>query len=123
MSKFYQPRILIVDDDQVLCELLSEQLKEEKLETDIALNGKEALTKIRKGSYNLIILNFNMPGMKGDEVLTEIKKYDRSLPVIMLTSKDDPNVIVKCIKLGAVDYYTKPYDYDNILDAVIKYFK
>ena len=123
MNNFFQPKILIVDDDEVLCELLSEQLREEKLNTDMAFRGKEALRKIKSEDYNLIILNFNMPGMTGDDVLSQIKNYDASIPVFMLTTRDDPASIVKCMKLGAEDYFTKPYDYEEILDAVIKYFK
>jgi len=123
MNQFYQPRILIVDDDQVLCELLSEQLKELKFFADYTLDGKDALKKIEKETYNLVILDLNMPGMDGDKVLPEIKKYDPTLPVIMISAQTHPSYIVKCIKLGAEDYFTKPYDYDNILDAIIKYFK
>jgi len=123
MNQFQQPKILIVDDDQKFCELLSEELNEEKLITDYVFNGIDALVKIKQENYNLIILNVNMPGMDGDEVLFEIKKYDSSLPVIMLTTESDPSMIVKCIKLGADDYLPKPYDYEDILDSVIKYFK
>ncbi len=123
MNQFPQPKILVVDDDELLCQLLCEELNEERFITDYVLNGIEALRKIKGDNYNLVILNFNMPGLRGDEVLSEIKKYDSSIPVIMLTGQSDPSFSEECIKLGANDYITKPYDYDELLSSIISYLK
>jgi len=123
MNQFSQPRILIVDDDKVLCELLAEQFHDDKFITAYELSGPAALKKIKEEKFNLIILNQNMPVMNGDEVLVKIKEYDSSIPVIMLSAQADPAIIVKCIKLGAADYINKPYDYEDLLGSVIKHLK
>ena len=83
MNQVSQPKILIVDDDKLLCELLCEQLQDDKFITDYALDGPEALQKVNNEKFNLVILNQNMAEMNGDEVLVELKEYDSSIPVIM----------------------------------------
>jgi len=123
MNQFPQPKILVVDDDEVLCQLLCEQLQDDKFITEYVLNGFDAMKKIKNENYNLVTTNLNMPGMNGDQLLTEIKIYDSSIPVIMLTAQDDPATIVKCIALGADDYLTKPYEYDELLSSIIKHLK
>jgi len=123
MNPNFQPKILIVDDDEIFCKLLGEQLQDDKFNTELALDGPEAIQKIKQNEYNLVILNQNMMVMNGDETLVEIKKYDSSIPVIMVSAQSDPAIIVKCIKLGADDYHTKPYDYDELLTSIIKYLK
>lgn len=123
MNQFSQPKILTVDDDKTLCELMCAQLEDEKFITDYALDGPEAIEKIKREQFNLVILNQNMWKMNGDETLIEIKKYDSSIPVIMLSAQSDPWIIVRCIKLGADDYLTKPYEYDEILSSIIKYMR
>lgn len=123
MDSSLQPNILIVDDDQNLCSILSAELQCLKLNADYSLNGLDALNKINHNHYSLVILNVIMPGMKGDEVLSKIKEYDSSLPVIMLTGYSVKEMEIKCARLGAEAYFTKPYDFDELLDAIIKYFR
>jgi len=119
----HQPKVLIVDDDDVLCNLLSSQLEEDGYITTYTLNGPEALRKIKNENFNLVILNQNMPGMNGDEVLANLKANKSSVPVIMLSAQSDPAIIVKCIKLGAEDYQTKPWEHDELLDSIKKYIR
>ena len=102
---------------------MCEQLQDDKFITEYVLNGFDAMKKIKNENYNLVTTNLNMPGMNGDQLLTEIKIYDSSIPVIMLTAQDDPATIVKCIALGADDYLTKPYEYDELLSSIIKHLK
>ncbi|OQY72394.1 MAG: hypothetical protein B6D44_10230 [Ignavibacteriales bacterium UTCHB2] len=123
MNKYQQPIILIVDDDETMCKLLCEQLKEEKFKAEFVLDGSDAVNIIKKKEFSLVILDQNMRIMNGDKALAEIKKYDSTLPVIMLSAQTDPAIIVKCIKLGADDYFPKPYEYDELIDSIIKYIR
>ncbi len=123
MNQFPQPKILIVDDDELLCKLMCEQLQEDKFITEYVLDGIDALKKIKKSKFNLVILNQNMKMMNGDETLVEIKAYDSLIPVIIYSAQADSAIIAKCIKLGAADYITKPCDYEDLLESIIKHFK
>lgn len=120
MTKYPQPIILLVDDDEVMCKLLSEELERLKFRTDYALNGKDAIKKVIVFKYNLVIMGINMPGMRGDVALREIKGYHPNLPVIILTSQTDIKIKDRCFKLGAADYITKPFDFEDLFDAVIE---
>lgn len=122
METFPQLNILIVDDDLNLCKILSESFAEEKFLSEYVLDGTKALKILSKKKFDLVILNFNMPGLRGDKVLFIIKQNFPSLPVIMPSGQSTIETVVDCIKIGAVDYITKPFDYDELLDKIIKYF-
>lgn len=64
-----------------------------------------------------------MPGMGGDVLLKEIKGYEPDLPVIILTSQTDSKIKDRCFKLGAVDFFNKPYDFDELFDSVIEHIR
>jgi len=114
-------KILIVDDDEVLCQLLSEQLEEDGYDTKFVLDGTYAIEELNKSAYDLVISNINMPMMSGLELLVNIRNINPLLPVIMLSAQSDPQTIVKCTKLGADDFMTKPYEYDILLLILEKY--
>lgn len=77
-----------------------------------ASNGAEALSALRSGDYDLMLLDVMMPEMDGFDVLTEMKSDTmlRDLPVIMVSALDDMASVIRCLELGAVDYLTKPFD-------------
>ncbi|AWX14035.1 DNA-binding response regulator [Mergibacter septicus] len=110
-------KILLVDDDIELTELLAEVLSMEGFEIDIVRNGEEALTKLDI-SYDLILLDIMMPVLNGVETLKRIRqKY--STPVLMLTARGDDIDRVLGLELGADDYLPKPFN-DRELVARIK---
>lgn len=104
-------KVLIVDDEKDIVELITYNLKKEGFVTDSAPDGETALAKIKKGNYDLVILDLMLPGLQGIE-LCRILRNDpatSSLPVIMLTAKGEEVDKVVGLEMGADDYITKPF--------------
>ena len=101
--------ILIVEDQKDMQFILTKILKEKGYKSITAENGQKALEEVKKGKVNLILLDIKLPGMDGMKVLEKIKDIDKDLSVIMLTAWGDVRDSVKAMKLGAVDYLTKPF--------------
>jgi DNA-binding response OmpR family regulator len=103
-----KPRVLIIDDEPVICELLMEELSELGYLCEVAPEGNCALRKMEADSFDIILLDIRLPGITGIELLKEIKlKYGSA--VIMMTAVDDVNTAVTSMKMGAVDYIVKPF--------------
>lgn len=100
-------KILLVDDDQELCELLVRYLQREGVSVDQVHTGTEGLQKGLAGSYDAMVLDIMLPGMTGLEVLTELRKTS-NLPVVMLTAKGDEMDRIVGLEVGADDYLPKP---------------
>lgn len=103
--------ILVVDDEADLIELVSYNLRKEGFIVDSASDGETALTKIRKGKYDLLILDLMLPGIQGIELCRMIRndpKHSR-LAIIMLTAKGEEVDKVVGLEMGADDYMTKPF--------------
>ncbi|HDX1171155.1 TPA: response regulator [Pasteurella multocida] len=111
------PKILLVDDDVELIELLAELLTLEGFEIDMANNGLQALQKLDL-SYDLVLLDIMMPVLNGVETLKKIRQ-EFSVPVIMLTARGDDIDRILGLELGADDYISKPFN-DRELVARIK---
>ena len=104
-------KVLIVDDEKDIVELIAYNLKKEGFAADSAPDGETALAKIKKGNYGLVILDLMLPGLQGIE-LCRILRNDpatSSLPVIMLTAKGEEVDKVVGLEMGADDYITKPF--------------
>ena len=110
-------KILVVDDDSNIAELVSLYLIKEGYDTERALNGREALRQMQKFSPNLVILDVMMPEMDGYETCREIRKQS-SVPVIMLTAKGETFDKVLGLELGADDYIVKPFDNKELVARV-----
>lgn len=106
-----QSRLLVVDDDVMNSELLRERLEVEGYHVATAANGREALDRLKKEKFDLVLLDIVMPELDGYEVLKTIKADEslREIPVIMISGLDDLNSVAKCIQQGADDYLPKPY--------------
>lgn len=100
-------KILLVDDDQELCELLARYLQREGIETDQVHTGPEGLEQGLAEPYDAMVLDIMLPGMSGLEVLTELRKKS-DLPVVMLTAKGDEMDRIVGLEVGADDYLPKP---------------
>src|SRR5512132_3654672 len=101
--------LLIVDDNKVNRILLTRGLEGDGHKVETAENGKQALEKLRAGSFDLVLLDIEMPEMNGYQVL-EVCLDDpelRNLPIIITSSLDEISSVVKCIELGAEDYLNK----------------
>jgi adenylate cyclase len=104
--------VLVVDDDALNRRLVAATLAREGLRTTSANDGAEALKAIRDDPPDVILLDIEMPGMDGFEVLERIKSDEklRHLPVIMISGLDDTESVVRCLEIGADDFLPKPFD-------------
>lgn len=102
-------KVLIIDDDEELCELVSEYLGVEGFETAVVNDGASGLAAARSGKYDLAILDVMLPKMNGFEVLKNLRT-DSSLPVLMLTARGDDMERIVGLETGADDYLPKPFN-------------
>lgn len=110
-------RILIVDDDENIAELISLYLVKECFDTEIAENGEIALKKFKSYEPHLVLLDIMLPGMDGYDVCREIRK-DSNVPIIMLSAKGEVFDKVLGLKIGADDYMVKPFDSNELVARV-----
>ena len=110
IDEIKQSRILVVDDIKTNCDVLKRRLENNTFLVEVSMSGKDALEKIDKEKFDLVLLDVLMPEVNGLEVLIKIREeYSADkLPVIMVSSFDDVESISKCIQLGASDYLPKP---------------
>lgn len=113
-------KILIVDDNETIRNLLFELLKREGYECKTAANGWEALNEVRNDSFALVLLDLRLPSKNGIEVLPEILEHDRDIAVIIVTGITDIKIALRTLKLGAYDYMIKPFDIDEAIVNVEK---
>jgi CheY-like chemotaxis protein len=132
MKMIEQPLVvLLAEDDDGHATLVSRNLKRAGIANDLVhvSDGQEALDYVRcEGAYRsrkpdgplLLLLDINMPRMDGIEVLRQIKSDEDTaqIPVMMLTTTDDPREVERCYKLGCSVYVTKPVEYDAFVEAV-----
>jgi DNA-binding NtrC family response regulator len=111
-------RILVVDDEAPVREVLAEYFATEGYAIETAGGGVEALTAVRGGRVDLVLLDVRMPGLDGVQVLRRIRELDEHVPVIMVTANEDVALAKETLKLGAFDYVAKPFDFDYLDRAV-----
>jgi len=112
-------RILIVDDEQGAREAL-ELILEDEYELECVDSGHKALSRIKEGSFDLILLDISMPELDGLETLKLIKEYDETIDTIMISASDSAKKATAAMKYGAYDYITKPYEAEDILTTVAR---
>ena len=112
--------LLIVDDEPDLVELLSYNLKKEGFAVTSAPNGEEALQKVRKNDYQLILLDLMLPGIQGTELCRQLRSNPKTehIPIIMLTAKGDETDKIRGLEIGADDYMTKPFSPKELIARV-----
>ena len=111
--------ILVVDDEESVVELFHRILKKKEYTVLTATNGKDALELADKERPDLVILDLNLPGISGIEVLRRIKKIDENIEVIVITGYGTKETVKTAMRLGAYDYITKPFDI-NYVSSLIK---
>ncbi|WLD58357.1 response regulator transcription factor [Salinispirillum sp. LH 10-3-1] len=110
-------KLLLIDDDTELGELLVEFLASEGFSLELAHSGEEGLQKLAENRYDLILLDVMMPGMSGLDVLKTMRTHN-TVPVLMLTAKGDELDKVLGLELGADDYLPKPYSHRELLARI-----
>ena len=108
-------RILVVDDEDVLRDMLGDALRLSGFEVLEAADGSKALTLLQKETVDLIVSDVNMPGMDGYEMLTHLRAQGNETPAIMLTARRERADVTKGLKLGADDYVTKPFGLEELI--------
>lgn len=111
-------RILIIEDEPQIARVLQLELEFEGYETNVTHTGTDGLIAYREGVWDLILLDIMLPEMNGLDVLKRIRKDERMTPVILLTAKSDVKDKVAGLDLGANDYITKPFEFDELLARI-----
>ncbi len=112
------PRILVVDDEKVIVELLREFLSAKGYEVYTATDGLVALQRVKEVKPHVVLLDIIMPGLGGIDVLKEIKRIDPDIGVVMATAVVDEELAKRTLQLGAYDYIIKPFNL-KYLDTVL----
>lgn len=113
-----QPKILIVDDEQIVRESLKQWFIEDDYSVETAEDGETALKKFEKGKYDLILADIKMPGISGLDLLEKLKAEDPGAIIILITAFASVPTAIKALKAGAYDYITKPVDPDELSHIV-----
>src|SRR6185312_89313 len=108
-------RILVIDDEPDIRESLEVLLTSEGFGVELAQNGTEGLQKLESRSYDIVLLDLMMPDKSGMEVLQEFRLRDQATPVFMITAYGSVEAAVQALKLGATDYFSKPWDNEKLL--------
>jgi len=108
-------RVLIVEDEKSMAELLRKGLEEENHSVSVAFDGREALELAELSEFDAIVLDLMLPVVNGFEVARRLRKAENQTPILMLTARDAVADIVKGLDLGADDYLTKPFSFDEFL--------
>jgi two-component system response regulator HydG len=111
-------RILIIDDDMDMCNLLSRFLQKKGFETDAAHSGNKGIAKFKESRFDVVLCDFRLGDKEGREVLREIKQADHRAIVIIITGYSDIKTAVDVIKAGAFDYITKPLIPEEVINVI-----
>jgi excisionase family DNA binding protein len=115
-----RPRILVVDDESSIRELLEKTLAMSDYDVDTAPDGRTALERMRLYPYDLLITDLRMPGMDGLTVIREAKRYKADLPVLVITGYSTESSAIEAANLGVNGYLTKPFRVSQVLGKTAK---
>jgi two-component system response regulator HydG len=108
-------KILVIDDDNFICEILSRHLQNNNYQTQTAISQRSALELIKKNDYDIVLCDFRLPDGSGLEILQKLRSMQLKMPVIIMTAYADVRMAVNLIKMGAADYITKPIQQEELL--------
>lgn len=111
-------RLLIVEDEEGISAFLKQGLEEESYAVDVANNGKTGLQLALSGEYDLLILDWMLPGLSGIEICRQFRKEFAETPIILLTAKDTVDETVFGLQSGANDYIKKPFHFEELLERI-----
>jgi excisionase family DNA binding protein len=115
-----RPRILVVDDESSIRDLLAKTLALAEYDVDTAPDGRSALERLRMYPYDLLIADLKMPGIDGLAVIREAKRLKADLPVIIITGYSTESAAIDAVNLGVAGYLTKPFRVPQVLAAAAK---
>ncbi len=115
-----RPRVLVVDDEASIRELLSKTLALAEYDVDTAPDGRTAIERLRLGHYDLLIADLKMPGLDGLSLIREAKRLNAELPVIIITGFSTESSAIEAVNLGVAGYLTKPFRVPQVLAAAAR---
>jgi excisionase family DNA binding protein len=115
-----RPRVLVVDDEASIREMLSKTLALSEYDVDVAPDGRTALDRMRLFTYDLLITDLKMPGMDGMSVIREAKRLKPDLPVVIITGYSTESSAIEAVNLGVAGYLTKPFRVPRVLAVTAK---
>ena len=118
MSNQKKIKILLVDDELDFLKAITERLALKGFDVIAASNGEEAIASAEKDLFDVAVVDFQMPGMDGTQVLKLLKERHKYLEIIMLTGQATIDSAVEATKLGAFKYLEKPYDFDKLVEVI-----
>jgi DNA-binding NtrC family response regulator len=123
MSNEYKIKLLMVDDEVKFLESISKRLVLKNFDVTTAATGKEAIASAEKGLFDVAVVDFQMPGMDGAQVLKALKERHKYLEIIMLTGHATVDSAVECTKLGAFKYLEKPYAFEKLVETITEAYE
>ena len=116
-------KILIIDDEDVICHCCKQTLEKNGFEVDCAQNGIVGLAKLHDKAYDLVLIDLMMPQIKGMDVLESIRKYDPAIIKIIITGYVKEAVIAEALQKGAYDFLAKPFSASELRNIIYKGLK
>ena len=111
-------RVLIVEDEKRLAQALGQIMEEQRYQVDIVYDGQDGLDYALSGQYDIVVLDVMLPKKDGFEVVRQLREINQSVPVLMLTARDDVTDKVLGLDCGADDYMTKPFSPEELLARI-----
>ena len=111
-------KILVVDDEEYICEILHEFLSLQGYQVDTAVNGEDALKKYEADRPEVVLLDIRMPGMGGVDILRRIKEIDSRPGVVMLSAFGDEETVNEVLQMGADYYLQKPVEFERLMEIL-----
>ena len=115
-----RPRVLVVDDEASIRDLLAKTLALAYYDVDVSADGYSAMERLRMYSYDLLIVDLKMPGIDGLTVIRDAKRYETDLPVLIITGYSTEASAIEAVNLGVAGYLTKPFRVPKVLKAAAK---
>ncbi len=113
-----EPRVLVVDDEESIRQLLTKALALAEYEVEAVSEARTALDRLRLGTYDLLVADLRMPGMDGFALIREARRLQPALPVIIITGYSTESSAIEAVNLGVVGYLVKPFRVPQVLSAV-----
>jgi DNA-binding NtrC family response regulator len=116
-------KILLVDDEVKFLKAISDRLSLKGFTVTTAANGDDAILAAKKGGFDVAVVDLQMPGTDGAQVLKILKQNHKFIEIIMLTGHATVDSAVACTRLGAFKYLEKPYDFDKLVEALMEAYQ
>ena len=115
-----RPRVLVVDDEANIRDLLSKTLALADYDVDVVPDGHEELERMKSQAYNLLITDLKMPGLDGMAVISEARRMNRQLPMIVITGFSTETAAIEAANIGVSGYLTKPFKVPKVLEVAAR---